>query len=335
MHCHRFVSESAIADRRSARHEAVSCGTTRALTADAGCAMLLAMLDLDAAKSVEVNGAFLATFERGEGDPLVFVHGSASDLRTWCNQFDTFSKRYRTIVYSRRYHRPNAPIPVDASDPIQTHVDDLASLILTLGAAPAHVVGHSWGALVALLAAKQEPNLFRSLILIEPPAVSMHVSVPPRAFQIIKLLASRPRLALAIIKFGAGTVGPSETAFRSGDDERAVEKFGRGVLGDRYFDALSKERFAQIWENRGPDRALALYHGFPDLVGASFSDVRVPVLLVGGADSPRLFWLLIEDLRERLPDARVHVVENASHIAQEDAPEDVNAAIQQFLLEVG
>jgi pimeloyl-ACP methyl ester carboxylesterase len=289
------------------------------------------MLELDEAKSLDVNGTVLATFDKGKGDPLVFVHGSASDVRTWTRQLDVFPENYRTIAYSRRYHVPNAPISTDASDPIQTHVDDLASLIGVLDAGPAHVVGHSWGGLVSLLAARQAPELFRSLVLIEPPAVSMHVTIPPKPSQLVGLLFSAPRLAFAIVKFGVGTVGPSEKAFRSGDDELAVEKFGRGVLGDRYFEALSKERYAQVWENRGPDRALALYHGFPDLIGTSFSDIHIPVLLLAGGDSPRLFRLLIDSLQARLPDARVEVIENGSHILHEDAPEAVNARIKEFL----
>jgi pimeloyl-ACP methyl ester carboxylesterase len=289
------------------------------------------MPDLGAVTSVDVNGTGLATFEQGDGDPLVFVHGSASDLRTWSNQVGPFSDRFRTIVYSRRYHVPNDPIPADAPDDIQTHVDDLAGLIRLRNAGPAHIVGHSWGALVSLLAAGQAPELVRSLVLIEPPAISMHVSVPPKASQLIRLLFSAPRLALAIVTFGARAVGPSEKAFRLGQDKLAVEKFGRGVLGDRYFEALSAERYAQVWDNRGPDRALALHHGFPDLSGETFSNVRCPVLLIAGADSPPLFKLLNESLLKRLADARLRVIGNASHMVHEDAPEALNTAIEAFL----
>jgi len=40
--------------------------------------------------------------ERGTGEPVVFVHGSASDYRTWHSQLDELGQRYRTIAYSRR-----------------------------------------------------------------------------------------------------------------------------------------------------------------------------------------------------------------------------------------
>ncbi len=292
------------------------------------------MLNLDTAQPVAVNGITLATVARGEGDPLVFVHGGVSDLRTWSHQVGFFAGRFRTIAYSRRYCRPNAPIPPDAGDPIQIHVDDLLGLIDALDASPSHVVGHSWGALVALLAAGRKPGHFRSLVLIEPPAVSMHVSVPPSVSQMIRLFWSSPRRAIAIARLGGGALVPAEKAFRSGDDKTAIEHFGRGVLGDRYFEALSEERYAQVWENRGPDRAQALHHGFPDLRGDRFPQVDVPVLLVGGADSPRIFGLLNDSLLARLPVARKCVIENASHIVHEDAPEALNRAVLEFLDDV-
>lgn len=305
--------------------------TERTLTILATSVIHSSMLKLETAQPITVNGTALATSIKGEGASLVFVHGGVSDLRTWSNQFDTFAESFRTIAYSRRYSRPNEPIPIDSSDPIQKHVDDLASLIDVLEARPAHIVGHSWGALIALLATKQKPEICRSLVLIEPPAVSMHVSVPPKASQIIGLLLTAPRLALAIAKLGGTALGPAEKAFRRGDDKQAIELFGRGVLGKRYFEELSEERYTQVWENRGPDRALALHHGFPDLIGEKWSEVSVPVMLINGAESPRIFDLLNNSLLDRLPDARKRVIPNASHIVQEDAPETLNATILEFL----
>jgi pimeloyl-ACP methyl ester carboxylesterase len=147
----------------------------------------------------------------------------------------------------------------------------------------------------------------------------------------IGLLLTAPRLALAIAKLGGTALGPAEKAFRRGDDERAIELFGRGVLGKRYFEELTEERYAQVWENRGPDRALALHHGFPDLIGETWAEVNVPVMLVSGADSPRIFDLLNDSLLDRLPNARKRVIPNASHMVQEDAPEKLNKAILEFL----
>jgi pimeloyl-ACP methyl ester carboxylesterase len=289
---------------------------------------------LEDASPILVNGTQLTVMERGQGDSLVLVHGGASDLRTWHHQIDVFAEAFRTICYSRRYHVPNMPIPPDAADPIQTHVDDLAQLIETLEAVPAHVVGHSWGALITLMLARQKPDFCRSLILIEPPVVSMYVRIPPKSVELIGLFLRAPRLAIAIMKLGAGALSPAEKAFRRGDDNAAIEYFGRGVLGDLEYARLSVERRRQVWENRGPDRAQALHHSFPDLIRESFSSVTLPVLLVNGAQSPSLFGMLNDGLLKRLPNARRCVISGASHIVHEDSPDDVNSAILKFLYEV-
>lgn len=293
------------------------------------------MLGFDRTETLTVNGTALATIAKGEGQPVVFVHGGVSDLRTWSNQIEAFSDRFRVIAYSRRYSRPNAPIPGDADDPIEVHVEDLLAVMRKLAAGPAHVVGHSWGALIALLAARSAPAEFSSLALIEPPVVSMHVSVPPKPAQMLKLFFSAPSLALAILRLGGGALGPAEKAFRRGDDERAIALLGRGVLGPRYFEGLTAERYQQIWDNRGPDRAQALHHSFPRLIGETFPEIDMPVLLVSGADSPSVFALLNEALRERLANARCCEIEDASHLVHEDAPKAFNATLARFLESAG
>ena len=63
---------------------------------------------------LQVQDQSLELKETGEGDPIVFVHGSASDLRTWDSQLDSFGERFRAIAYSRRYHWLNRPIPTGA-----------------------------------------------------------------------------------------------------------------------------------------------------------------------------------------------------------------------------
>lgn len=292
------------------------------------------MINLKDTTSLEVNGAQLAVYEAGAGDALFLVHGGVSDLRSWSNQLPVLSEYFRTICYSRRYHLPNAPIPETAPDPIQVHVDDLGHIIEQSGASPAHVVGHSWGGLITLILALQKPHLCRSLVLIEPPTVSLHIEIPPRPLQLIRLLVRSPRLGFAIAKLGAKALGPAEKAFRRGDDKAAIEFFGRGVLGDDVFNNLSPERFKQVWDNRGPDRAQALHQEFPDLRGAPVSKIALPVLLISGSRSPPVFRLLNEYLVGQLPNGQHQVVSGASHIVQEDSPKELNTVILKFLKQV-
>ena len=291
----------------------------------------VARLELHDTASIEVSGTSLAAVEQGSGDPIVLVHGGVSDLRSWTNQIPFFSEHFRTVCYSRRYHKPNAPIPTDAPDSIQTHVADLASLIEQIGAVPAHIVGHSWGALITIILATQRPELCRNLVLIEAPSVSIHLQIPPNPVPLIKLLLSNPRLGISIAKLGAGTFAPAEKAFRKGNDKATIAHFGRGVLGKQAFEALSEELYQQVWDNRGTDRAQALYQGFPDLRDAPLSLVTMPTLLLSGSSSPTVFRRLNEALADKLPNATHRVIPKASHIVHEDTPDEVNEEIMRFL----
>ena len=67
-------------------------------------------------RTAAVDGIALAYREQGEGEAVVFVHGSASDLRTWDQQLPAIGTRYRAIAYSRRFARPNEDIEPCADD---------------------------------------------------------------------------------------------------------------------------------------------------------------------------------------------------------------------------
>ena len=121
-----------------------------------------------AVKAVEVNGVRLSYMEQGSGEPAVFVHGAPSDLRTWEPVREAIAKKYRFIAYTQRYFGTE-PWPDEGKNfSIATLADDLATFITSLNAGPVHLVGWSYGGVVAMPAAVKNPSLVRSLILYEP-----------------------------------------------------------------------------------------------------------------------------------------------------------------------
>ncbi len=70
-----------------------------------------------ATKAAKVNGTTLTYREEGEGEPVIFVHGAPSDLRTWEQQLPAVGRTYRAITYSLRFARPNVDIDPEANDP--------------------------------------------------------------------------------------------------------------------------------------------------------------------------------------------------------------------------
>jgi len=278
---------------------------------------------------VEINGTTLECFEDGKGEPLVLVHGSASDYRTWELQRGEFANRFRVITYSRRYHWPNRPIPEGADYAMNEHVDDLEALVKSRDAAPAHLVGHSYGGFVCLLLAIRNPLLVRSLVLAEPPVVPLFVSNPPKPSEILKLLASRPRTAISIIKFGVTGISPATAAAGRGNMEEAMSIFGKAVLGAEAYHRLSDSRLEQIRANS--IEAEFLGSGFSPLKAEQVRSVRIPTLLLTGERSPSLFHRLVDRLEQLLPHSERTGIHGASHIIHEDNAPAYNAEVLSFL----
>src|SRR5688572_28007906 len=97
----------------------------------------------------------------GTGPRVVLVHGAmTSGAATWKRQ-GPLGERWALVVPSRRGFVPNPP--AEESD-YDVDAQDVAGLLED----GAHLVGHSFGGLVALLAAALRPEAVRSLCLLEP-----------------------------------------------------------------------------------------------------------------------------------------------------------------------
>src|SRR6266700_4240263 len=118
------------------------------------------------------NGVVLNYCSKGQGETLIFIHGSLSDLTYWQYPVTVFSKYFHVITYSRRYNWPNTNTPVKNYSAV-TDAEDLAALIKTLHLGKVHLIGHSYGALTALFFAMKYPQQLLSMALAEPPAVSL------------------------------------------------------------------------------------------------------------------------------------------------------------------
>ncbi|MBD3289939.1 alpha/beta fold hydrolase [candidate division KSB1 bacterium] len=282
-------------------------------------------------ENIEINNYRLEYSEQGIGEPVIFVHGSASDYRTWHAQRDVFAQEYRTIVYSRRYHYPNPAIPEGTDYSMEEHANDLETLIHLLDAKPAHLVGHSYGAFLCLLIAMKEPRLVRSLVLAEPPVMTLFVSNTPKPTELLKLFVTRPRTAAAVIKFGAKGVAPASKAFRQGDMEKGIRLFGDAVFGKGSYDHLSGSRKAMVDDNLSNVKAELLGSGFLPLDEDRLRNLRIHALLITGGRSISLFRHLINRLEELLPQTERIEIPGALHAMHEDNAGAYNAAVLSFL----
>lgn len=279
-----------------------------------------------------IGDAQLDYIDRGSGETVLLVHGSASDQRTWQGTIDALAERFRVVAYSRRHHWPNAPIEKGQDYSMDRHVDDLAAVLARIGEGPVHVVGHSYGALVALLLAIRDPSWFRSMVVIEPPVVSLFISDPPTAREVVRMMLTHPRIGLGILKFGAVGRVPAVRAAKDGDMDKVLAAFGPAVLGREAFDDLSPDRMAQVRDNTFAEEFLS---SFPRMAASDLQNLHLPMLVLDAADSPAVWSGLCDYLAELLPGASRCTVPGASHIAHEDNPAAFVTYLEQFLVAHG
>ena len=172
------------------------------------------------------------------------------------------------------------------------------------------------------------PNVVFGLVLEEAPAFNLFAHDPPRPLEILKLLVSHPKLAVALMKFGMSTADAAKKAAQRGDFETADRIYGEGILGPEAFAALSKERAAQAEENSFPEEILG--SGFSKLDPEVVRQIECPVLVISGEKSPALWPMIADELAAMLPNSERLEIAAASHIAHEDNVLAFNSALTRF-----
>lgn len=106
--------------------------------------------------------------QAGSGPDVVLLHGLTGDLSIWllCQAIQKLSASYRVTAYDLRGHG-YTDVPREGYTSAD-HARDLFGLLDVLGAERAHVVGHSFGGVIALHAAVLAPERVSSVVLSDP-----------------------------------------------------------------------------------------------------------------------------------------------------------------------
>jgi pimeloyl-ACP methyl ester carboxylesterase len=263
-----------------------------------------------------VNGTQLFYNLTGAGEiPLVLVHGSWVSHQSWDLVHAQLVKLFRVVTYDRRGHSDSPPTIGQGS--VREDVADLAALIEHLRLAPAWVVGNSFGASIALRLASERPELFRGLIVHEPPLFS--------------LLADETSMIPMLEEVGR-RVDDVAHRIAAGDNAGAAEQFietvalGRGAwsqLAPEFKRILITNAATFLDEARDPEQLRI------DVEPLGAFDR--PALLTIGDQSPPLFREVVRKLQPVLP--KTIRITGAGHIPHVTHPDRYVQLVASFIRE--
>jgi pimeloyl-ACP methyl ester carboxylesterase len=248
----------------------------------------------------EANGARLYTEKFGVGPPILFLHGGGLFFDNgYSHQRDYFAS-YRTVIgidQRGQGHSPDGPWVLS----YQMMADDTAAVIEQLGLGAVDIVGHSDGADVALLLARDHPQLVRRMVISGP---NLRAHLRPEEQQRAKW---SPEQFTEHVQALAGALPPW---FRT--DYAKVSPDGP----DHWMTLLAK--LYEMWLQ-------------PVVIEpAELKNISMPVLVMAGDNE----YTSIEEAAEiyrALPKGQLIIVPASGHGTFVQRPELVNLAIREFL----
>lgn len=114
---------------------------------------------------VKVNEIEINYEVRGEGDPIIFIHGSGASWKMWKPQIEQFSKKYKMIMIDMRGHGESSKHFPNDEYSMKVIAEDLKMFLDVLGINKTHIVGLSQGSVVAQLFAIEHSRYINRLVL--------------------------------------------------------------------------------------------------------------------------------------------------------------------------
>jgi pimeloyl-ACP methyl ester carboxylesterase len=268
---------------------------------------------------LDVDGIRLHYLERGQGDPLILLHGNGSMIEDFetSGLIDMAAKKYRVIVFDRpgygHSERPRGTIWTP-----EAQGDLFHRAMLQIGVSHATVLGHSWGASVAIALALKYPKAVKGLILASGyyyPSIRGDVFV-----------LSQPAIPVIgdIIRY---TIAPLASRLLW---PLAMRKIFGPAATPKKFDRFPKEMAVRPSQLRAS--AAEAFLMIPDATALQdrYADLRMPVVIIAG-DQDRLIDIERQSgrLHRQITQSAFRRVRGSGHMVHQTATSDVMAAIDQ------
>ena len=275
--------------------------------------------DFDRQRVALGSGITLSVTTKGEGPPVVLLHGFPQNSYTWRRHLPSLADAgFRAIAPDMRGYG-SSDKPKAVADYKTTHlIADVRALVHALGYDKVHLVGHDWGAVVAFHVAAAHPEMIDRLVILNGPH--------PDVFRESLFWSQAQRTRSWYIFLFQLPFLPERVLARKGMLARMFRFYGPGVFSDEdlaaYTDAVRKPGAARSMVNYY--RAAARWYRKIPLITR-------PTLVLWGERDLALHSSLVDGLQKHVADLTVKRFPDASHWLNEEKPVEVHQEIVRFL----
>ena len=270
---------------------------------------------------LDVDGVRLHVVERGEGPPVVLLHGNGVTHRDFevSGVIDRLARKHRVIAIDRPGYGHSSR-PRDRLWTPSAQAELVHAALAQLGVERAVVVGHSMGTMVALALALDHPDDVRRLVL-----VGGYYYPTARIDALLTAPVALPVLG-DVLRY---TVTAVSARLMLGPMTRAM--FAPQEVPERFLPTLSREMLVRPVQLRANAEDAAFMIGQAKASSARHGELRMPVAIVAGADDQVIdFAAHSERLHGELPGSTLAIVHGAGHMVHHAAPDEIVAAIERF-----
>lgn len=238
--------------------------------------------------------------KKGQGIPLVFIHGSWDDHNSWLAVAEELSKAVPNpiLLYDRRGH--SASTPDTKQGTISMDVQDALALLEQLGFKKAHFIGHSYGANITIELATNHADKVESIVLYEPP--------------IFGLLKGKPEYKQILTRVQE-EMQKSKTLLEQGEVEQGTFNFIEKV-------AFGTGSWSTIFDERARNTMTASYRTWLDqahdperlnIKPEKLNQFKRSMTLITGSDSILVYPAVAKELQQQVNTIALFTIQGAGH----------------------
>jgi len=282
-------------------------------------------------RRVDANGLRFRVLEAGDGDRLALcLHGFPELAYSWRNQLPVLAELgYRAWAPDLRGYGGSDRPASRESYAIERLMDDVAGLIDASGARETLLVAHDWGGVIAWLFAMRRIRPLRRLVVMNLPH--------PACYENALRRGGRQWLRSWYVLFFQIPWLP-ERIFAARHARLVGQAFYDMAVNKRNFPDEVLEVYRRAALSPGALTAMINYYRAAFSGGGArrqrnlgYPKIDVPTLVIWGEQDSALDVSTLEGTAEYVANLTLHRLPNASHWVQQDAPEEVNALLRQWL----